>query len=158
MDDDTLQVEFPLGPDTIIVSRPKPAALVALQLSRMPGRDDKEAVGRTVRRIFMFLEGVTSKDEYNKIDDGMLTGAHEVNDVLDLINDIVKFDWDAAENPAPTTLPTVQESVTDLFGIPRSAGGKDLDEARRAVAEAERLAAMTTLPEPARGPRVIGRG
>lgn len=140
MDDDTLQVEFPLGPDTIVVSRPKPAALVALQLSRMPGRDDKEAVGRTVRRIFMFLEGVTRAAEYNKIDDGMLTGAYEVNDVLDLINDIVRFDWDAAEQDA------------DPAAVDETA---ELEEMRRAVAEAERLAA---LPEPVRGPRVVGRG
>lgn len=145
MDDDTLQVEFPLGPDTIVVSRPKPAALVALQLSRMPGRGDKEAVGRTVRRIFMFLEGVTSKAEYNKIDDGMLTGVFEVNDVLDLINDIVRFDWDGAENPEPVRMP---DAVHDR---------DELEEARRAVAEAERLAAR---PEPfsERGPRVVGRG
>lgn len=148
MDDDTLHVEFPLGQDTIVVSRPKPAALVALQLSRMPGRDDKEAVGRTVRRIFMFLEGVTDKDQYNKIDDGMLTGVFEVNDVLDLINDIVRFDWDAAENPEPVRIP---DAVHDR---------EELEEARRAAAEVLKLHTPGVTPptEPVRGPRVVGRG
>lgn len=148
MDDDTLCVEFPLGPDTVVVRRPKPAALVALQLTRAPGREDSAAVNRTVRRIFLFLEGVTGAEEYAKIDDGMLSGTYEVTDVLALVDAIVHFDWPAAE-----------KMMDDPAPVPRDPDqAAELEEARRAVAEAERLSAMTTIPEPVRGPRVVGRG
>lgn len=147
MDDDTLHVEFPLGPDTVVVRRPKPAALVALQLTRAPGREDKAAVNRTVRRIFLFLEGVTGAEEYAKIDDGMLAGEYEVTDVLDLIDAIVHFDWITAE-----------KTIDDPAPVPRDPDqAAELEEMRRAVAAAEALKVPPTI-EQVRGPRVVGRG
>lgn len=96
--DDILKVEFPLGPRTVIMSRPSDSQLFALAVARKPKAGDAPAVNlRFTERIVRFLEALAGPEQWAGIEDDMMESRVSPSDLLDLFSAVSEFDWAAHE-------------------------------------------------------------
>lgn len=99
--DDTLKVEFPLGDSTIVVRRPSSNQMFALSVLRRPGSDDPVATHQYVTHVVSFLEKLTGPEQWFSVVQRMLAEEVGPEELLQLIGDIVAFDWNAHATDTP---------------------------------------------------------
>lgn len=118
MDDDkTLRVAFPIGEtgDTLTLKQPSPAQLLTLTMLKVPEGADTGAMFRMVQRLFRIIESLAGPDEWDRLQDGMADESYSVEEVLQVVQDLVGFNWKEADPGPDTTSPNVS---VDRFGDP----------------------------------------
>lgn len=118
--DDILKVEFPLGPRTVVMSRPSDAQLFALAITRKPKDGDDPGVKlRFTERVVRFLEALAGPQQWAGVEDDMMESRITPSELLDLFSDVTGFDWAGAagqqqSTPEPEDQPVrVPEPVTE---------------------------------------------
>jgi hypothetical protein len=103
--DDTMKVEFPLGPRAVVLSRPTEGQLFAITILRMPrDGDDAKTRHRFLERIIRFLEVLAGPEQWSEIEDALLSEQVKPEELLGLFSDVTQFDWaahDAHVRPSP---------------------------------------------------------
>lgn len=95
--DDILKVEFPLGPRTVVMSRPSDAQLFALAVIRKPKDGDDPGVKlRFTERVVRFLEALAGPQQWAGVEDDMMESRITPSELLDLFSDVTGFDWAGA--------------------------------------------------------------
>lgn len=107
MDDDkTLRVAFPIGEtgDTLTLKQPSPAQLLTLTMLKVPEGSGTGAMFKMVQRLFRIIESLAGPDEWDRLQDGMADESYSVEEVLQVVQDLVGFNWKEAD-PGPDTPP-----------------------------------------------------
>lgn len=100
MDDNSrLKVEFPLGDLMVVVEQPTPEQLFVLALSRQPRTDQEQ--GRLVTRVVRVMEKITGEQWYDVIEAGMIDETITVTQLMDLVGDVLQFEWTKQDTPGP---------------------------------------------------------
>lgn len=101
--DDILKVEFPLGPRTVVMTRPSDNQLFAITVIRKPTETSDPAVKfRFTERIIRFLEALAGPEQWLTVEDDMLSNVVTPSHLLTLFSDVTQFDWDAHAKSVPT--------------------------------------------------------
>lgn len=108
--DDTLKVEFPLGDGTVVVRRPGPKQMFALSVLRRPGTDPV-ATHQYVTHIVSFLEKLTGPEQWASVVGRMMAEEVGPEELVQLIGDIVAFDWNAHAATTPEPDPEPEPAV-----------------------------------------------
>ena len=100
--DDTMKVEFPLGPRAVVLSRPTEGQLFAITILRMPrDGDDAKTRHRFLERIIRFLEVLAGPEQWSEIEDALLSEQVKPEELLRLFTDVTHFDWAAHAKEQP---------------------------------------------------------
>lgn len=123
--DDILKVEFPIGPRTVIMSRPSDGQLFAITVIRKPKENDgPEVKHRFTERIIRFLEALAGPDQWAGIEDGMLADEIKPVQLFELFTDVTQFDWAAhAKQAQAAALEPDAEPAPDARPAPRVVSG-----------------------------------
>lgn len=98
--DDRLKVEFPLGELKIIVSEPTQGQLFALSLSRTSHEGGRV---KAVYRALRVLELLVGPDQWEIIEESMITGDTTPETLVKMTGDVFEFRW--SDHKAPEDVP-----------------------------------------------------
>lgn len=120
MDDTRTQVEFPIGTTGkyVKVNEPTDAQRLVLALSRAPSGDNPKAQVSLVQRLFRVLEKLTGEQWLSVIEDGLIDEEFTVQDVVGVIEQVVKFDWAGTHKPQeaePQPMPAAVEHINGVL-------------------------------------------
>lgn len=121
-----MKVEFPLGPRTVIMSRPTEGQAFAFAVTRKPREGDGPAVRlRFTQRIVQFLEALAGPEQWAVVEDELMSGDLRPQDLLSLFEDVASFDWaGAAEAQKPARLDITDPlPLTEKRPAPRVVSG-----------------------------------
>jgi hypothetical protein len=92
--DDTLKVSFPAGKFEVTVIEPTDGQRFALALSQNP--NNRDGMIRLVRRVARVMESLMGPAQWDEvIENGLIHGDLEVGDLMQLVQDVLSFDWSA---------------------------------------------------------------
>lgn len=121
-----MKVEFPLGPRTVIMSRPTEGQAFAFAVTRKPREGDGPAVRlRFTQRIVQFLEALAGPEQWAVVEDELMSGDLRPQDLLSLFEDVASFDWAGAaeaQEPEHAAAPATVD-VTEKRPAPRVVSG-----------------------------------
>lgn len=122
--DDILKVEFPLGPRSVIMSRPSDSQLFAITVIRKPRENDgPEVKHRFTERIIRFLEVLAGPEQWARVEDGMLADEIQPVQLFELFTDVTHFDWSAHEKKVQETAVVTDEEAAPEKRAPRVVSG-----------------------------------
>lgn len=121
-----MRVEFPLGSRTVIMSRPTESQAFAFAVTRKPREGDGPAVRlRFTQRIVQFLEALAGPQQWEVVEDELMSGDLRPQDLLSLFEDVASFDWAGAakaQEPEHAAAPATVD-VTEKRPAPRVVSG-----------------------------------
>jgi hypothetical protein len=116
MDDEkTLRVAFPIGEtgDTLTLKQPSPAQLLTLTMLKVPEGAETGAMFKMVQRLFRIVENLAGSEEWDRLQDGMADESYAIEDVLQVVQDLVGFNWSEAD-PGPVE-PETPTAVAEAY-------------------------------------------
>jgi hypothetical protein len=102
--DDRIRAEFPLGDKgrTVIVSEPTEGQVLVLAMASRPGGSEMQMISRVVR----VLETLTGAEQWEIVEDSMISGEVSAREFLELVSSVLTFDWPSHTTPAPAEKPS----------------------------------------------------
>lgn len=105
----------------VVVYRPTDGQMMALALTRQAR--DNGAMFKAVRRMFAVLEACIDTDEYEQMEDELITGRARPEDFTTLLENVVNCNWDDEQSaPAePDPEPEAPKTLDVAAQLPRRA-------------------------------------